>query len=485
VSVMRPRFNPIHGASKAALLLAFLALTVSAQETSVSVRGEVKDAAGKPIAHVLVTLRESASRSTVQTTTDAAGAFVLPAVPLHDAEITASREGLIAVTKRSASTLSDPVELVLHPSSYAASEGEMQFSDDPHFTVAGVTDWTAVGGHGSDATLRTSESMASTSAGMRSSTGHADTSTAEELQLERELHDEASHGHADLVQAKLHTALQAHPTATLYRLAAEADEIENEPLAAVHEFEQAAKLAPSEPNEFEWGSELLLHRAIWQAEAVLQQGVALYPASIRMQTALGTALFAGARYEEAAERLCKASDLAPTEQAPYTFMGKVELAAPNALACIEPRMERYVRLRPESAAARYLYAIALLKPQGSASEAKTVSLAESLLKRAIELNPKCADAYMELGILAAQRKDLPGAIHFYAQAINADPTMADAYYRLANAYERTGESEKAKAAFLRHDELLQSQAQVAEQQRKAIKQFVFDAPGNAPPSTTP
>jgi lipopolysaccharide biosynthesis regulator YciM len=148
-------------------------------------------------------------------------------------------------------------------------------------------------------------------------------------------------------------------------------------------------------------------------------------------------------------------------------------------------MERYVRLRPESAAARYLYAIALLKPQGSASEAKTVSLAESLLKRAIELNPKCADAYMELGILAAQRKDLPGAIHFYAQAINADPTMADAYYRLANAYERTGESEKAKAAFLRHDELLQSQAQVAEQQRKAIKQFVFDAPGNAPPSTTP
>ena len=33
----------------------------------------------------------------------------------------------------------------------------MEFADKPNFTVAGVTDWTAVGGHGSDATLRTSE----------------------------------------------------------------------------------------------------------------------------------------------------------------------------------------------------------------------------------------------------------------------------------------------------------------------------------------
>ena len=36
----------------------------------------------------------------------------------------------------------------------------MEFADKPNFTVAGVTDWTAVGGHGSDATLRTSEALA-------------------------------------------------------------------------------------------------------------------------------------------------------------------------------------------------------------------------------------------------------------------------------------------------------------------------------------
>jgi tetratricopeptide (TPR) repeat protein len=36
----------------------------------------------------------------------------------------------------------------------------MEFSDQPNFTIAGVTDWTAVGGHGSDSTLRTSEALA-------------------------------------------------------------------------------------------------------------------------------------------------------------------------------------------------------------------------------------------------------------------------------------------------------------------------------------
>ena len=36
----------------------------------------------------------------------------------------------------------------------------MEFADKPDFTIAGVTDWTAVGGHGSDSTLRTSEDLA-------------------------------------------------------------------------------------------------------------------------------------------------------------------------------------------------------------------------------------------------------------------------------------------------------------------------------------
>jgi tetratricopeptide (TPR) repeat protein len=373
---------------------------------------------------------------------------------------------------------------VLRPPSTTEGEKQMEFSDNPHFTVAGVTDWTAVGGHGSDSTLRTSESLATTTANLPSAAnGAGKAATAEELQLERDLRKDENQGHADRSQAPIHVALQKHPTATLYRLAAEVDETTGNPLAAVREFEHAATMEPTETNEFEWGSELLVHRAIWQAEAVFQHGVALYPASIRMQTALGAALFAGARYEEAANRLCRASDLAPTEEAPYQFLGKVERAAPNALACIEPRLERFVRLKPDSGEAHYLYALAILQQLRSAPDAKAARKAEELLNQAVKLDPKCGDAYFELGILAAQKQDLPAAIQYYTHAIAADPMMADAYYRLAKAYERTGKADQAKTAFAMHDKVTHAQAEAAEQQRKAVKQFSFANTADAPAPT--
>ena len=70
-----------------------------------------------------------------------------------------------------------------------------------------------------------------------------------------------------------------------------------------------------------------------------RQGVKAYPKSARMLTALGAALFAGALYDEAAHRLCEASDLNPGDPEPYTFMGKIEIAAPNPLPCVSQKLE--------------------------------------------------------------------------------------------------------------------------------------------------
>ena len=57
----------------------------------------------------------------------------------------------------------------------------MAFADKPNFTVAGITDWTAVGGHGSDSSLRTSEALARETASLKpeSPEGHASGSAGE------------------------------------------------------------------------------------------------------------------------------------------------------------------------------------------------------------------------------------------------------------------------------------------------------------------
>jgi tetratricopeptide (TPR) repeat protein len=262
-------------------------------------------------------------------------------------------------------------------------------------------------------------------------------------------------------------------SADLHRLMGELDEKLGDPLSAVHEYEQAVKLSPSEQNYFEWGSELLLHRAVWQAQEVFRKGAAAYPKSARMQTALGTALFAGARYDESALHLCNASDLNPEDPNPYIFMGKIQMAAPNALACVEPKLARFVQQQPESSIANYLYAMSILKHQERLPDKQAVQQAEALLTKAVTIDSKCSEGYLQLGILSASQRDFDKAIAFYTKAIEADPQLADAHYRLGVAYDRTAQSAKAKQEFQLHDQIKQQQAEATERQRREVKQFLI------------
>jgi tetratricopeptide (TPR) repeat protein len=253
-------------------------------------------------------------------------------------------------------------------------------------------------------------------------------------------------------------------------------------LAAVHEFEQAVRLDPSERSYFEWGSELLLHRAVLQAREVFQKGVEAYPKSVRMLTALGTALFAGARYDEAAQRLCEASDLNPADPEPYIFMGKIELAAPNPLSCIEPKLARFAEQQPGNPLANYYYAMAIWKEQAQPNDQHSLQQVETLLTKAVTLDVNCADAYLQLGIIHYSQHDFEKAIGFYVRAIAANPELAEAYYRLAVAYDRTGEREKARREFQLHDEIRKRQAAAVERQRKEVKQFLVGGQPTYPPA---
>ena len=336
---------------------------------------------------------------------------------------------------------------------------EMQFSDQPNFSVAGVTDWTAVGGHGSDSTLRTTESLASATAGLKSAEGAAGISSPS-----KSLSSSEADG---------------------YRLSGERFEATGDPLAAVHAFELAANLDPSERNYFAWGAELLLHRAIWQAEEIFRKGVIAFPKSVRMQTALGTALFSGARYDEAAQRLCSASDIDPTAAEPYVFMGRMQIIAPDALPCIEPHLSRFVRQQPNNSVANYLYAMTLLKSQEIAPNAVKVQQAKSLLRQAVAIDPRYGEAYLQLGMLASAQHDNKQAIDYYTRAVESTPSLADAHYRLGVLYDHMGEQEKAKHEFQLHDQIKQEQAAVTERQRRDIKQFLFAKPDSASPVSVP
>jgi tetratricopeptide (TPR) repeat protein len=519
---------------------------------AVTIQGHVLDQTGNSVSDASVRLEQKDVLEPVETKTDAAGAFAFTALPMGHYLLSVEKSGqrsrpttVLVLSKGDRKiidlTLDVPGDSQLNSiGSSPPTPQAMQFSDKPNFTIAGVVDWTAVGGHGSDSALRTSEDLARETLTLKPESSRSNgpslpdsaekknesegkliaarTSTPGSFEANHQLGEYYFHagrsqdsiplllaayqidptmdGNAyDLARAYKEAGdfsrareqarkLQVHnDSANLHHLMGELDEKLGDPLDAVREDQRAVHLDPSEQNYFEWGSELLLHRAVWQAVEVFRDGTKAYPKSSRMLTALGTSLFAGALYDEAALRLCDASDLNPTDPEPYVFMGKIETAAPTQLACIEQKLARFVRDQPESSLANYLYAMAVWKRREQPADKQVLEKVEALLTKAVTIDSKCVDAYLQLGILYSSQRNYEKAIDFYMKAIKADPQLAEAHYRLGVAYDRTDEPTKAKQEFELHDEIEKKQAAAVESQRREIKQFLVVLQGQSADTT--
>jgi len=512
--------------------LILLACAALAQSPNNIVHGTVFDASHKPVAGAAVTLHQKGGPLALDTRTNATGGFTFPDLPSGTYVLEAERSSLhspatsIAVDS---SAEPRPIELVL---SSAATAPEMGFADKPDFTVAGIVDRTAAAGHGADTSLRTSESLAREAAALKPDKPAITLDAQEEASLRADLARapgsfDANHrlgefclhagsfreaippleaafqinpgnhaneydlalaqkGAGDYGAARIHVQnLLAHETtADLHSLLGDLDEHTGDSLSAVREYEVAVRLDPTEQNYFKWGSELLLHRAVEPAIEVFTKGAAAHPQSARMMSALGAALFAAGHDEDAALRLCAASDLNPADPSPYLFLGRIDAVAPAPLPCIEPKLHRFLELQPGDARASYYYGMALWNRQHASDDPRDLEPVETLLARAVSLDPKYDEACLQLGILYFTERNYDKAINLYTRVIEINPQLSEAHYRLGVAYERIGEPAKAKEQFRRHAELERQQAAVVEQQRREVKQFIVVL-GQQPPHTSP
>jgi Flp pilus assembly protein TadD len=261
--------------------------------------------------------------------------------------------------------------------------------------------------------------------------------------------------------------------ADVHRLLGELDERLGDPLEAVHEYERAARLEPSEQNYFEWGTELLLHRADQPAVEVFTKGSSAHPDSARMLAGLGAALYADGKSEEAARRLCEAADLKPADPAPYLFLGKMEKAAPALLPCSEQKLARFVRDQPGNALGNYYYGIVLLKRDRGSEDSAGLQQAEALLEKAVAIDPKFGEAYLQLGILHSGWGGFEQAIREYKKAIEVSPQLGEPHYRLGLAYRRMGEESKAEQEFRMYEQMEKAETAAIESRRRELRQFLI------------
>jgi tetratricopeptide (TPR) repeat protein len=390
------------------------------------------------------------------------------------------------------------------PVPQTAATSQPEFYDEPHFVVAGVTDTTDLGGHGSDTLVRNRELVTAETASLGKqleANGESDSNTAAN---EKSLRDAVARspenfnvnlglGKLLLQKSKPKEALpylqkavqlnDAEPaqqsksseqSAEVHHLLAYAEELSGDSLGAVKEYQRSAELNPTESYVFDWGSELLIHHAPEPAIEVFAKGNRIFPHSIRMLEGLGAAWYARGSYVEAAQHFCEASDLNPGDPIPYLLMGKIQEDETTTSPVIDQRLARFVTLQPKSAWGNYYYAISVQKQRHSLDDVQTRDRVISLLQLVVQLDPNLGLAYVELGKIYSEQKQLSKAISAWQRAVEVSPDSEIAHYRLAQAYRQAGDSSKAHSELQKYEELSKQKSQEIDRQRHEVKQFVYE-----------
>jgi tetratricopeptide (TPR) repeat protein len=532
VSVLRLKSTGICAACCLAILAVLAAVYAYAQEPANGgiLKGYVRDSNGRPIASATVFLQLATESPTPavapqSTQTGSDGAYRFAALPAGAYTLRAQMNGYseaIASRVPLARKEMKHIDLVLIHASASESQNASlhgtlgrgtsdpgtssanpraaapEFFDEPQFTVAGVTEAANAGGHGSDSVLRTSEALARATVSLDASPDNGSAGAGNSLPsaaTENSLRDAVAH---DPKNARLHHQLAEH------------EEKLGHPLEAVREYQRAAELDPSEPYLFDWGTELLTHRALEPATEVFVSGNRFFPKSARMLIALGVSWYARGAYDQAARCLASASDMEPANPTPYLFLGKIQSAGAasdaSAAETAQQKLARFAELQPENALANYYYAVSLWNRSQSAADGESDAQlnserserVESLLQKAVHLDPKLSGAYLQLGILYAQRADYQQAIAVYRKAIevghddvsseHSSPDgaemLAQTHYRLAQAYQRTGEKTRAQEELQLHEQLVKKTQEDTERERREIQEFVITLRRQDPASPT-
>ncbi len=273
--------------------------------------------------------------------------------------------------------------------------------------------------------------------------------------------------------------LKPKDAAELHNLLGEVNEKEGNFVPAANEFQAAAHADPSESNLFDWASELLLHRTLDPSVDVFQKASERYPKSARLAIGLGMAFYARGNYDDAVKSLLRGADLNPSDPDCYLFLSKAYSSSPGQAEDVIARFRRFAELHPENARAHYYYAMSLWKGKRAEDAGLDLHQIETLLKKSLALDPKSAEAHLQLGNLYADQSKFEESIPEYELARKLDPDQADVRYRLGQAYVRTGKKDLAQEEFAIYQKLREQHLAELDKQRAEIQQFVYAAKSGA------
>jgi tetratricopeptide (TPR) repeat protein len=195
------------------------------------------------------------------------------------------------------------------------------------------------------------------------------------------------------------------------------------------------------------------------------------------------AFYSRGKYDDAVKALLTAADLNPTDPRCYLFLSRAYDSSPNRADEVIQRFRRFAELQPGNALANYYYAMSLWKGKRAADSGLDLGQVESLLQKAVSLDPKLAEAHVQLGNLYADRHEYAKSMPEYTRALELNPNLPDAHYRLGQDYVHLGQKDRAQAEFDVYQKLRAQHMAEVDKERAEVQQFVYSA--KAPPSKPP
>ena len=505
----------------------------AASDDMIAVSGSVRDGEGKPIAGAKLSLASdhaiaetsSAPATVLQATSDGEGHYRFDGVRAGKYQINVEMSGFanaVRAIEVSAASVSTAIDFTLTPPSSASGPSKPPLK----FQAAGVRGLIDPGGYSAPADAAAASGLIKGMADIKRAGGygagvidsrdwpcgiepelkHAVAARPDRGESNRRLgefyvaHDQAATalpflkrareidhdddiaardlalawmdlGHFDSARDLLAAQAEKLHTAAAYRLLARAEEGSGMFSQASQHYQLAANSDPSEENLFGVGYEFILAGSPADAERAFDAGLKKRPQSVRLLIGLGAAEFLQGHAEQGILSFLQASDLDPSDPRPYSFLASAAEASRSEAERVQAAFQRFLRLAPDNPEAPYFYAVILLRG-GAASGAENSATVETLLKRAITLDPGMAKAHTELGTVYEHGGDYEKAAREYEETVQLAPGLKEAHYRLAGAYRHTGRMELAARETQLFQQARERESSQATDSTSDIAQFV-------------
>lgn len=268
----------------------------------------------------------------------------------------------------------------------------------------------------------------------------------------------------------LQTLLARRESGELENLLAEVEERRGNIAQALRAYRRAANLDPrNEDYTYDYARALVEQGAFDLALGVFAAATRNFPGSLRMWLGWGAAYYLKGNYEDAAQTLLRAAEIAPDAREVYYLLGRAYEASGPLQDAIARQFARYLSAEPRDPWAHLFYG-KILAARGREGSSADLAAAQRFLEKALKLAPDLAEAHLELGNLFEARGDTQEARRELERAAGLDPTSSAVFYRLSQVYRRLGDDARAAQSLRQFHELKAKEG--AEKERARVVGFL-------------